>query len=210
MMVIAVGLSSYNVAIFHLVNHAFYKGLLFLGAGAVIHAVGDNQDFRKYGGLISFLPLTYSVMLIASLSLVAFPFMTGFYSKDFILESAFGQYYFSSIAVYVIAVIGAIFTTLYSVKVLYLTFLAYPNGPRVNYYTDKIYESKFICNMLLEYIKKIGILARSVKIGMPVDYRYDIQDKLSDKIKGINYLNSFLAIPPYKLQSVFNEIQTIL
>ena len=64
--------------------------------------------------------------------------------------------------------------------------------------------------MLLEYIKKIGILARSVKIGMPVDYRYDIQDKLSDKIKGINYLNSFLAIPPYKLQSVFNEIQTIL
>ena len=136
--------------------------------------------------------------------------MSGFYSKDFILESAFGQYYFSSIAVYVIAVIGAIFTTLYSVKVLYLTFLAYPNGPRVNYYTDKIYESKFICNMLLEYIKKIGILARSVKIGMPVDYRYDIQDKLSDKIKGINYLNSFLAIPPYKLQSVFNEIQTIL
>ena len=74
MMVIAVGLSSYNIALFHLVNHAFYKGLLFLGAGAVIHAVGDNQDFRRYGGLISFLPLTYSVMLIASLSLVAFPF----------------------------------------------------------------------------------------------------------------------------------------
>jgi hypothetical protein len=73
MMVIAVGLSSYNVALFHLVNHAFYKGLLFLGAGAVIHAVGDNQDFRRYGGLISYLPLTYSVMLIASLSLVAFP-----------------------------------------------------------------------------------------------------------------------------------------
>jgi NADH-ubiquinone oxidoreductase chain 5 len=128
MMVIAIGLSSYNIALFHLVNHAFYKGLLFLGAGAVIHAVADNQDFRKYGGLISFLPLTYSVILIASLSLVAFPFMTGFYSKDFILESAFGQYYFSSIAVYVIAVIGAIFTTLYSVKVLYLTFLANPNG----------------------------------------------------------------------------------
>ena len=113
MMVIAIGLSSYNLALFHLVNHAFYKGLLFLGAGAVIHAVADNQDFRKYGGLISFLPLTYSVILIASLSLVAFPFMTGFYSKDFILESAFGQFHFSSVAVYVIAVIGAIFTTLY-------------------------------------------------------------------------------------------------
>src|SRR5205809_1679546 len=108
MMVIAVGLSSYNIALFHLINHAFYKGLLFLGAGAVIHAIADNQDFRKYGGLKPFLPLTYSVMLIASLSLVAFPFMTGFYSKDFILESAYGQFYFSSIIIFILATIGAI------------------------------------------------------------------------------------------------------
>ena len=133
MMVVAVGLSSYNTALFHLVNHAFYKALLFLGAGAVIHAVADNQDFRKYGGLKAFLPLTYSVMLIASLSLVAFPFMTGFYSKDFIIESAYGQYYFSGTAVYFVSTIGAMFTTLYSVKVLYLTFLTNPNGPLVNY-----------------------------------------------------------------------------
>lgn len=133
MMVISVGLSSYNIALFHLINHAFYKALLFLGAGAVIHAVADNQDFRKYGGLRVFLPLTYSVMLIASFSLVAFPFMTGFYSKDLILESAYGQFYFSSSVVYFIATVGAIFTTLYSVKVLYLTFLTNPNGPLINY-----------------------------------------------------------------------------
>src|SRR6266498_3265894 len=133
MMVIAVGLSCYNIALFHLINHAFYKGLLFLGAGAVIHAVADNQDFRRYGGLKSFLPLTYSVMLIASLSLVAFPFMTGFYSKDLILESSYGQFYFSGTSVYIIATIGAMFTTLYSVKVLYLTFLTNPNGPLINY-----------------------------------------------------------------------------
>nr|YP_010183888.1 NADH dehydrogenase subunit 5 [Coccidioides immitis]QVG62011.1 NADH dehydrogenase subunit 5 [Coccidioides immitis] len=133
MMVIAIGLSSYNLALFHLVNHAFYKALLFLGAGAVIHSVGDNQDFRKYGGLKTFLPLVYSVMLIASFSLVAIPFMTGFYSKDFILESAYGQFYLSSTIVYFIASIGAIFTTLYSVKVLYLTFLTNPNGPLISY-----------------------------------------------------------------------------
>ena len=151
MMVIAIGLSSYNVALFHLVNHAFYKGLLFLGAGAVIHAVGDNQDFRKYGGLIGYLPLSYSVMLIASLSLVAFPFMTGFYSKDFILESAFGQYSFSGIAVYVIATIGAIFTTLYSVKVLYLTFLGTPNGP-----------NKFYGSALKEFFGKAKITMNHV------------------------------------------------
>ena len=133
MMVIAIGLSSYTLALFHLINHAFYKGLLFLCAGAVIHAVADNQDFRKYGGLVSYLPLTYSLMLTASLSLVAFPFMTGFYSKDFILESAYGQYKLSSIIVYFIATIGAMFTTLYSVKVLYLTFLTNPNGSLINY-----------------------------------------------------------------------------
>lgn len=133
LMVIAVGLSCHSIALFHLINHAFYKGLLFLGAGAVIHAVADNQDFRRYGGLRSFLPLTYSVMLIASLSLTAFPYMTGFYSKDFILESAFGQFYYSSTVVYIFASIGAMFTTLYSVKVLYLTFLTNPNGPLINY-----------------------------------------------------------------------------
>ena len=103
MMVISIGLSSYNLALYHLINHAFYKGLLFLGAGSIIHAVGDNQDFRKYGGLISFMPLTYSVMLIASLSLIAFPFMTGFFSKDFILESAYGKLSFSSYIVYIIS-----------------------------------------------------------------------------------------------------------
>jgi NADH-ubiquinone oxidoreductase chain 5 len=133
MMVIAIGLSSYNLALFHLVNHAFYKGLLFLGAGAVIHGVSDNQDFRKYGALKNYLPLTYSVMFIASLSLMAFPFMTGYYSKDFILESSYGQYIMSSVTIYYIATIGAVFTTLYSIKVLYLTFITNPNGPLVNY-----------------------------------------------------------------------------
>src|SRR6266576_398014 len=75
-------------------------------------------------------------MLIASLSLGAFTLITGFYSKDFILESAYCQFYFSSTVVYFIATIGAMFTKLYSVKVLYLTFLTNPNGPIVNYNKD--------------------------------------------------------------------------
>jgi NADH-ubiquinone oxidoreductase chain 5 len=168
MMVIAVGLSSYNIALFHLINHAFYKGLLFLGAGAVIHAVADNQDFRKYGGLISFLPLSYSVMLIASLSLVAFPFMTGFYSKDLILESAFGQYSFSGITVYVIAVIGAIFTTLYSVKVLFLTFLGNPNGSKSSY--KHAHEGNIFLNLPLIILALFsvffGFILKDIYIGL--------------------------------------------
>jgi NADH-ubiquinone oxidoreductase chain 5 len=175
MMVIAVGLSSYNVALFHLVNHAFYKGLLFLAAGSVIHAVGDNQDFRKYGGLRLFLPLTYSVMLIASLSLVAFPFMTGFYSKDFILESAYGQFYFSSISVYFIAVLAAIFTTLYSVKVLYLTFLTNPNGPINNYkiaHESDIYMSLPLIILALFSIF-FGFLTKDIFIGLGTGFFID-------------------------------------
>ena len=168
MMVIAVGLSSYNVALFHLINHAFYKGLLFLGAGAVIHAVADNQDFRKYGGLRQFLPLTYSVMLIGSLSLVAFPFMTGFYSKDFILESAYGQFYFSSSVVYFIATIGAMFTTLYSVKVLYLTFLTNPNGPLINY--KQAHEGDIFMSLPLIILAIFsiffGYIAKDIFIGL--------------------------------------------
>jgi len=168
MMVIAVGLSSYNVALFHLVNHAFYKALLFLGAGAVIHAVADNQDFRRYGGLRPFLPLTYSVMLIASLSLVALPFMTGFYSKDFILESAYGQFYFSSTVVYIIATTGAMFTTLYSVKVLYLTFLTNPNGPLINY--KKAHEGDIFMSLPLMILAVFsiffGFITKDMFIGL--------------------------------------------
>ena len=168
MMVIAVGLSSYNIALFHLINHAFYKGLLFLGAGSVIHAVSDNQDFRRYGGLKPFLPLTYSVMLIASLSLVAFPFMTGFYSKDFILESAYGQFCFSSTAVYFIAVIGAMFTTLYSVKVLYLTFLTNPNGSLIDY--KKAHEGDIFMSLplilLAIFSVFFGYISKDIFIGL--------------------------------------------
>jgi NADH-ubiquinone oxidoreductase chain 5 len=180
MMVIAVGLSSYNLALFHLVNHAFYKALLFLGAGAVIHAVNDNQDFRKYGGLISYLPLSYSIMLIASLSLVAFPFMTGFYSKDLIIESAFGQYYISSIIIYFVASIGAMFTTLYSVKVLYVTFLSNPNGPLVNYKNETskaahegdIYMSLPLIILAIFSIY-FGFITKDIFIGLGSDFFSD-------------------------------------
>ena len=168
MMIIGIGLSAYNIALFHLVNHAFYKALLFLGAGAVIHSVADNQDFRKYGGLKQFLPLTFSVMLIASLSLVAIPFMTGFYSKDFILESTYGQYYLSGTIVYFIATIGAMFTTLYSAKVLYLTFLSNPAGPAVNYKHahegDMFLETPLIILAIFSIV--FGFFTKDIFIGL--------------------------------------------
>ena len=207
MMVIAIGLSSYNVALFHLVNHAFYKALLFLGAGSVIHAVADNQDFRKYGALKQFLPLTYSVMLIACLSLVAFPFMSGFYSKDFILESAYGQFYLSGIIVYFIATIGAMFTTLYSIKVLYLSFLANPNGPFINYrhaHENDIFMSLPLI-ILAIFSVSFGYITKDIFIGLGSGLYMD-NSVFIHPIHEIMLDTEFSVIILYKLLPLFFTI----
>ena len=92
-MIMVCGLSNYSTSLFHLMNHAFFKALLFLSAGSVIHAVSDEQDMRKMGGLIKSIPFTYTMILIGSLSLMGFPYLTGFYSKDLILELTYDKYY---------------------------------------------------------------------------------------------------------------------
>jgi len=132
-MMMAIGLSQYNVALMHTVNHAFFKALLFLGAGAVIHSFQDQQDVRKMGGLIKFLPFTYSVMLVGSLSLLATPFLTGFYSKDLILELAFAQYKFNGMYAYILGSITAGITAFYSFRLISLVFFTYPNGTKESY-----------------------------------------------------------------------------
>lgn len=99
-MVFSCGLSSYNVSIFHLSNHAFFKALLFLSAGSVIHALSNEQDMRRMGGLVNILPFTYTMILIGSLALGGFPFLSGFYSKDVILEVAAASYQIPSAFAY--------------------------------------------------------------------------------------------------------------
>lgn len=158
MMVVAVGLSQYNVALMHLVLHAMYKAGLFLSAGSVLHAMGDQQDFRRFGGLVKVLPLTYIVILIASLSLAALPWLSGYYSKDLIIELAYGSYSSLGYLVYLLAVIAACFTMLYSVKLIYLTFLTYANAPKGNY--EKAHESPLVMSIPLIIL---GIL--SVYLG---------------------------------------------
>nr|UHB41912.1 NADH dehydrogenase subunit 5 [Apiotrichum gamsii] len=130
---IAVGLSQYNVALFHLVNHAFFKALLFLAAGAVIHGIADQQDLRRLGGLVNFLPFTYTAILIGSLSLIAFPFLTGMYSKDLILELGAGAYQFSGTLVYWLGTLSAMLTAFYSMRLISLAFLTVPNAPKGDY-----------------------------------------------------------------------------
>lgn len=129
-MIFACGLSNYSVAIFHLANHAFFKALLFLGAGSVIHAVGDEQDMRKMGGLRRLLPFTYAMMVIGSLALMGMPFLTGFYSKDIILEVGYGTYSVVSHFAYWLGSFAAFCTAFYSIRLLALCFLVEPNGSR--------------------------------------------------------------------------------
>ena len=132
-MVMAVGLSQYNVALMHVLNHAFFKALLFLGAGAIIHSASDEQDIRKLGGLINFLPFTYTVMLIGTLALLALPWLSGFYSKDLIIELAYSRYSLSGSYAYILATITAGLTAFYSFRLISLVFLTKPNGPQSTY-----------------------------------------------------------------------------
>jgi len=129
----SIGLSNYNVALFHMINHAFFKSLLFLAAGAVIHSFSDQQDIRRLGGLIKFLPFTYTAILIGSLSLMAIPWLTGFYSKDLIIELAYAQYSLSGQVAYILGTLTAIFTAFYSFRLISLVFLSYPNAPKADY-----------------------------------------------------------------------------
>jgi NADH-ubiquinone oxidoreductase chain 5 len=127
-MVFACGLSNYPIALFHLSNHAFFKALLFLSAGAIIHSMSNEQDMRKYGGLINLLPYTSTMLLIGSLSLMGLPFLSGFYSKDLILEIAYSKYTVSGLVCYWLGVLTAFFTSIYSFRLFYLTFIYKTNS----------------------------------------------------------------------------------
>ncbi|KAI5311466.1 hypothetical protein L3X38_000192 (mitochondrion) [Prunus dulcis] len=127
-MIFACGISNYSVSVFHLMNHAFFKALLFLSAGSVIHAMSDEQDMRKMGGLASSFPFTYAMMLMGSLSLIGFPFLTGFYSKDVILELAYTKYTISGNFAFWLGSVSVLFTSYYSFRLLFLTFLVPTNS----------------------------------------------------------------------------------
>jgi len=100
----------------------FFKALLFLGAGSIIHAAYDEQDMRFLGGFKNLLPFSYAITVIGSLALIGFPFLSGFYSKDTILEVAYIKYNFYSQFSYTLGVITAFFTACYSTRLVFLVF----------------------------------------------------------------------------------------
>jgi NADH-ubiquinone oxidoreductase chain 5 len=127
------GLSNYNITLFHLFNHAFFKALLFLGAGSIISSLLDEQDMRKMGALIHKMPFTYLAILIGSLAILGFPFLTGFYSKDILLESTYISYSLDSLYIYIMGILTAFFTAMYSMKLIFFVFIS-----KTNVYNKKV------------------------------------------------------------------------
>ena len=138
-MFFAAGIGAYHVAIFHLFTHAFFKALLFLGAGSVIHAFKDEQDIRNMGGIWKKLPYTYALMLIGTLALTGFPFLSGFYSKDAIIEFAFFKN--SAIGNYAVfvGIFTAFLTSVYSWRLFFKTFHGQYNNKKLS--IENIHES---------------------------------------------------------------------
>ena len=121
-MFVGLGIGAYQAAMFHLFTHAFFKALLFLGAGSVIHAMDDEQDMRKMGGLRQLIPATFLMMFTGTIALTGFPLTAGYYSKDAIIEGAFAASAAPHMFAFVLLVVAAFFTSFYSWRLMFLTF----------------------------------------------------------------------------------------
>ena len=156
-MFFAAGVGAYHVAIFHLFTHAFFKALLFLGSGSVIHAFKDEQDIRLMGGVWKKLPYTWVLMLIGTLALTGFPFLSGFYSKDAIIEFAFFKG--TSIGYYAMAVgiFTAFLTSIYSWRLFFKTFHGNYNNKSIS--IEKTHESPLIMLLPLVFLASGAVFA---------------------------------------------------
>ncbi len=138
-MFFALGVSAYSAGIFHLMTHAFFKALLFLGAGSVIHAMSDEQDMRRMGGIWRKIPVTYALMWIGSLALAGLPIFAGYYSKDLILEAAFADHSWFGTFAFWMGVTAALLTAFYSWRLIIMTFHGRPRASTET--MDHVHES---------------------------------------------------------------------
>ena len=146
-MFFALGVGAYGAAIFHLATHAFFKALLFLGAGSVIHAMSDEQDMRNMGGIWKKIPFTYAMMWIGSLALAGIPYFAGYFSKDIILEAAFAAHSMTGDLAYYLGIIAAFLTAFYSWRLIYMTFHGKPRATKK--VMDHIHESPLVMTVPL-------------------------------------------------------------
>ena len=170
-MFFATGVGAYNIAMFHLFTHAFFKALLFLGSGSVIHAFKDEQDINEMGGVWKHLPYTYAMMIIGTLALTGFPFLSGFYSKDAIIEFAYLRnntvgYYAAGIGIFT-----AFLTSIYSWRLIFKTFHGEYNNKKMK--ISETHESPLVMLIPLVLLSVgaifAGMLFKDLFIGNGVD-----------------------------------------
>lgn len=162
-MFFALGVSAYSAAMFHLFTHAFFKALLFLGAGSVIHAMSDEQDMRKMGGIWKKIPVTYALMWIGSLALAGVPFFAGYYSKDMILEAAYADHTWFGTMAFWFGIAAAFMTAFYSWRLILMTFHGKPRASKK--VMDHIHESPRIMLIPLYVLATGAIMAGAVFYG---------------------------------------------
>ncbi|MDY0008716.1 MAG: NADH-quinone oxidoreductase subunit L [Bdellovibrionales bacterium] len=155
-MFFALGVSAYGAAMFHLFTHAFFKALLFLGAGSVIHAMSDEQDMRRMGGIWKMIPFTYAMMWIGSLALAGVPVLAGFYSKDMILEAAFAAHSPVGAFAFWMGIAAAFMTAFYSWRLIFMTFHGKPRADEK--VMDHVHESPLIMTVPLAFLA-VGAVA---------------------------------------------------
>ena len=156
-MTVALGASAYAAGIFHLMTHAFFKALLFLGAGSVIIAMHHEQDIRKMGGLRKYMPITWITFLIGSLALIGTPFFAGFFSKDTIIEAVHHSHIAGSTFAYWSVLIGVFVTALYSFR---LYFLVFHGEPRMDAHTrEHLHESPWVVTLPLVLLAIPSVIA---------------------------------------------------
>lgn len=210
-MVLSCGLNNFSGGLFHLVNHGFFKALLFLSAGAIIHSMLDQQDIRRMGMLLKYLPISYLMILVGSLTIMGIPFLTGFYSKDFLLECVYSSNIFLTFFLYWLGIISAALTSFYSIKLLFLTFYNIHNSYFNILYNKKnkmisIHESGYfiIIALIILFFGSvfIGYIFKDLFIGMGTDIWINTLDiesyKNSLKILEVEFLPIEIKLMPIK------------
>jgi NADH-quinone oxidoreductase subunit L len=162
-MFFALGVSAYSAAMFHLVTHAFFKALLFLGAGSVIHAMSGEQDMRNMGGIWKKIPVTYALMWIGSLALAGVPLFAGYYSKDLILESAWASHTSFGHFAYWMGIAAALMTAFYSWRLIIMTFHGKPRADQDT--MDHVHESPAVMMVPLLVLAVGAIFAGAFLYG---------------------------------------------
>ncbi len=191
-MFFAAGVGAYNVAMFHLFTHAFFKALLFLGSGSVIHAFNEEQNINKMGSVWKKLPYTWVMMIIGTLALTGFPFLSGFYSKDAIIEFAYLKGNTTGILAAYIGIFTAFLTSIYSWRLVFKTFHGQYNNEEIK--KEKIHESPIV--MLLPLIilsigsASVGFLFKDLFIGHSDNFNF-----WNNSIKFLNPLSD--EHPPF-------------